>query len=306
MPSAPLRIIFFGTPDFAAASLKAMVAAGSNVVCVVTAVDKPAGRGQKITESAVKKTALALKIPILQPPNLKSPEFIDSMKGLQADLGVVIAFRMLPQIVWSMPKLGTINLHGSLLPNYRGAAPIHHAIINGEKVTGLTTFFLKHEIDTGDIISSAEISVGEEETVGELHDRMMQIGATLMVDTLKKIQDNEYQSYPQPDIVNVKSAPKLNRDFCELNLELNQQDFHNKLRGLSPSPGAWMKTSYGELKLLRGRRLDLAEIEQAVGIKVHEKRMIVHLSDGDYEILELQPSGKPKMLARDFINGLKK
>ena len=186
MPTTPLRIIFFGTPDFASASLEAMVAAGLNVVCVVTAVDKPAGRGQKITESSVKKTALALKIPILQPANLKSVEFTESMRAFQPDLGVVIAFRMLPQIVWSMPKLGTINLHGSLLPNYRGAAPIHHAIINGETKTGVTTFFLKHEIDTGDIISSAEISVGEEETVGELHDRMMVIGATLMVDTLQK------------------------------------------------------------------------------------------------------------------------
>ncbi|MEY4192568.1 MAG: hypothetical protein RJA00_799 [Bacteroidota bacterium] len=306
MPTTPLRIIFFGTPDFASASLEAMVAAGLNVVCVVTAVDKPAGRGQKITESSVKKTALALKIPILQPANLKSVEFTDSMRAFQPDLGVVIAFRMLPQIVWSMPKLGTINLHGSLLPNYRGAAPIHHAIINGETKTGVTTFFLKHEIDTGDIISSAEISVGEEETVGELHDRMMVIGATLMVDTLQKIQHNAYKSHPQPNIANIKSAPKLNRDFCELNFELSQQEFHNKLRGLSPSPGAWIKTIYGEIKLLRGKRLHHLEKNPAVGIAFSQKKMIVHLRDGDYEILELQPSGKPKMLARDFINGLKK
>jgi methionyl-tRNA formyltransferase len=164
MSVTPFRIIFFGTPDFASASLEAIVAAGLSVVCVVTAADKPAGRGQKISESAVKKTALALKIPILQPPNLKAPDFIETMSNYQADLGVVIAFRMLPEVVWSMPRLGTINLHGSLLPNYRGAAPIHHAIINGESTTGVTTFFLKHEIDTGDIISSTEIAVSEEET----------------------------------------------------------------------------------------------------------------------------------------------
>jgi methionyl-tRNA formyltransferase len=306
MSVTPFRIIFFGTPDFASASLEAIVAAGLSVVCVVTAVDKPAGRGQKISESAVKKTALALKIPILQPTNLKAPDFIETMSNYQADLGVVIAFRMLPEVVWSMPRLGTINLHGSLLPNYRGAAPIHHAIINGESTTGVTTFFLKHEIDTGDIISSTEIAVSEEETLGELHDRMMIIGATLMVDTLRKIQNNEHQSHPQPNITVVKSAPKLNRDFCELNFDLNQQAFHNKLRGLSPSPGAWMKTTFGDMKLFRGRRLEKSNSNQATGIEINQQKLIVHLYDGDYEILELQPAGKPKMLAKDFINGLKK
>lgn len=305
MSVTPLRIIFFGTPDFASASLEAIVAAGLNVVCVVTAADKPAGRSQKISESAVKKMALALKIPILQPPNLKALEFIETMSKYQPDLGVVIAFRMLPEVVWSMPRMGTINLHGSLLPNYRGAAPIHHAIINGESITGVTTFFLKHEIDTGDIISSTEITVSEEETFGELHDRMMVIGATLMVDTLRKIQNNEHQSHPQPNISVVKSAPKLNRDFCELNFDLSQQAFHNKLRGLSPSPGAWMKTTFGDMKLFQGRRLEKSNSKQAMGIEIYRKKLIVHLHDGDYEILELQPAGKPKMLAKDFINGLK-
>ncbi|MEY2871620.1 MAG: hypothetical protein RLZZ146_1543 [Bacteroidota bacterium] len=300
-----MRIVFFGTPDFASASLEAIVASGQNVVCVVTAPDKPAGRGQKLSESSVKKTAMALKIPILQPANLKAPEFIEALSAYQADIGVVIAFRMLPEVVWNMPKLGTINLHGSLLPNYRGAAPIHHAIINGEKITGVSTFFLKHEIDTGDLISSEEISIGEDETVGELHDRMMAVGAGLMVDTLQQIAKGEYSSHPQPTLEHLKSAPKLNRAFCELTLDLRVNDFHNKVRGLSPYPGAWIQSAYGDLKVLRGQVILHGATQPASGVEIMQKRLLVHLVDGDYEILELQAAGKPRMMSKDFINGVK-
>ncbi len=300
-----LRIVFFGTPDFAATSLSAMVAAGFQVVCVVTAVDKPVGRGQKIGESAVKKTAQSLGIPTLQPPNLKSSLFIESLASYRPDLGVVIAFRMLPEVVWSMPRLGTMNLHGSLLPNYRGAAPIHHAIINGERKTGVTTFFLKHEIDTGDIVSSVEMDIGEDETVGELHDRMMHTGANLMVNTLNQIEEGHYQTMPQPVISNSKVAPKLHRNFCELTTDLTVQDFHNKLRGLSPSPGAWMKTPFGEMKFLQGKILSKGIEQDALGAIISDKRFLIRLSDGDYEILQLQAPGKPKMASKDFINGIK-
>jgi methionyl-tRNA formyltransferase len=305
MTSSPLRIVFFGTPDFAATSLTAMVNAGFQVVCVVTAVDKPAGRGQKISESAVKKAAQSLNLPILQPSNLKSEVFIETLRGYQADLGVVIAFRMLPEIVWSMPRMGTINLHGSLLPNYRGAAPIHHAIINGEKVTGVTTFFLKHEIDTGDIVTKQEMSIGADESVGDLHDRMMYLGAKVMVDTLRLIQNGDYHTVPQSMSSDVKLAPKLNREFCELSTSMGVIEFHNKLRGLSPSPGAWMKTPFGDMKLLKGQILSLEAKTAVHGIEIADKKFIIHLNDGDYEILQLQASGKPKMTAKDFMNGIK-
>ncbi len=305
MTDRSLRIVFFGTPEFAATSLVAMVEAGFQVVCAVTAVDKPAGRGQKISESAVKKAAIALGIPVLQPVNLKSPSFIESLSHFNVDLGVVIAFRMLPEVVWSMPRLGTMNLHGSLLPNYRGAAPIHHAIIQGEKITGVTTFFLKHEIDTGDVVSSEPIEIGENETVGELHDRMMHIGAQLMVKTLDQIEKGTYTTSPQPELAQVKTAPKLNRDFCRLSLSLSVLEFHNKLRGLSPSPGAWMETPYGDLKLLQGQIVSTNQTTTELGFEIINKQLIVHLVDGDYEIQMLQPSGKPKMLTRDFLNGLK-
>jgi methionyl-tRNA formyltransferase len=300
-----LRIVFFGTPPFAATSLRALHEAGFNIVCVVTATDKPAGRGQKIAESAVKKAALSLGLTVLQPEKLKAATFVETLKSYSPDLGVVIAFRMLPEVVWNMPRLGTLNLHGSLLPNYRGAAPIHHAIINGELKTGVTTFFLKHEIDTGDIIDTREMNIGADETVGELHDRMMVIGAELVVDTVSKIQLGVYNTQAQLFTDTLHSAPKLNRDFCELTLNLSVHDFHNKLRGLSPSPGAWMKTPFGEMKLLRGCISIQGQINQESSIELTNKQFLIHLSDGDYEILELQPAGKGRMLAKDFLNGIK-
>jgi len=305
MSTKKLRILFFGTPDFAATSLKAMVENGFDVVGVVTAVDKPAGRGQKIQESAVKTVALSLGLPVFQPNNLKSDGFYQSMCDLRIDLGVVIAFRMLPERIWSLPQLGTINLHGSLLPQYRGAAPIHHAIINGESKTGVTTFFLKHEIDTGDIISSDTLIIGEDETVGELHDRMMVVGANLMVQTLATIQNNKQSSTPQVFNSTLKTAPKLNRVFCKLDFGMDLHSFHNKVRGLSPIPCAWLETEFGDMKIYRGAKHDV-KIPSQEKVFIHHKKLWIDLIDGTYEILELQLPGKPKMASRDFVNGLKK
>ena len=305
MAQSKLRIIFFGTPEFAAHSLEKMVLRGFDVVGVVTAIDKPAGRGQKISESAVKQKAKALGLRILQPSNLKSEEFALELQSLKPDLGVVIAFRMLPESVWSFPKLGTINLHGSLLPQYRGAAPIHHAIINGEKITGLTTFFLKHEIDTGDIIKTVSLTIGENETLGDLHDRMMEKGAELMVDTLQLITTGHYQTTPQVFHDTLKPAPKLNREFAEMKLDSSLDDFHNKVRGLSPFPGAWIKSPWGEMKIYLGEKLSNLAEDPTPSIKIQSKQLLICLKDGQYRVIQMQLAGKPRMSASDFINGLK-
>ena len=215
-----MRIVFFGTPEFAAHSLEKIVNEGFNVVAVITAPDKPAGRGRQLKSSEVKNCAIKLNIPVLQPTNLKSSDFIDDLTKLNVDLGVVIAFRMLPEAVWSAPKLGTINLHASLLPNYRGAAPIQHAIIQGEKITGVSTFFLKHEIDTGDLIDQKEVEIELSETGGTLHDKLMHVGADLMIQSLHKIASlgKDVPTFPQVYHENLKTASKLNRDFCQLSL----------------------------------------------------------------------------------------
>jgi methionyl-tRNA formyltransferase len=305
MAQPKLRIVFFGTPDFAAYSLEKIVRSGFDVVGVVTAIDKPAGRGQKISESAVKQKAIELGLKVYQPVNLKSEEFHNQLQELNPDLGVVIAFRMLPERVWSFPPLGTINLHGSLLPQYRGAAPIHHAIINGEKTTGLTTFFLKHEIDTGDIIAKTTLSIGENETVGELHDRMMVEGADLMVQTLELISSGEYKTTAQDFSEELKSAPKLNREFAELSLELNLNDFHNKVRGLSPFPGAWIKSQWGDMKIFQGEKLSEHAVSESKSITLESRQLLICLSDGCYKVLKMQLPGKPKMTSTEFINGLK-
>lgn len=305
MLKSNLRIVFFGTPDFAAFSLEKIVNSGFDVVGVVTAIDKPAGRGQKIAESAVKRKANELGLKVLQPANLKSEDFMSELESLKPDLGVVIAFRMLPEKVWSFPNLGTINLHGSLLPQYRGAAPIHHAIINGETATGLTTFFLKHEIDTGDIIAKTELLIGENETVGELHDRMMIEGADLIAHTLDLISDGHYQTYPQDFSADLKLAPKLNREFAELDFKLSLQDFHNKVRGLSPFPGAWIQSQWGDMKILSGEKMDLPVTDLVKTIAIQSRQLIVFLHDGCYKVNQMQLPGKPKMTATEFINGLK-
>jgi len=238
-----LRIVFLGTPEFASASLKALIDHGCNIVAVVTAPDKPAGRGKKISEPDVKRMANSYGLKVLQPVNLKSSEFVEQFRALDADLGIVVAFRMLPEVIWSMPAFGTFNLHASLLPNYRGAAPINHAIINGEKETGVSTFFLKHDIDTGDIILQQATPIGHDETVGELHDRLMMLGASLVVKTVEVIKSGDFSLIRQTDFVNegkiLQKAPKIYKEDCKINWQEPAERVYHKINGLSPYPAAF-------------------------------------------------------------------
>jgi methionyl-tRNA formyltransferase len=237
-----MRIIFMGTPQFAVASLDALIKAGSDIVAVVTAPDKPAGRGQKVNQSAVKQYADANGIKVLQPEKLKNPEFIQELEALKADLQVVVAFRMLPEVVWNMPPKGTINLHASLLPQYRGAAPINWAIINGEKESGVTTFFLKHDIDTGDILFTEKVTLTGTETAGDLHDRLMNKGAGLLVKTVKGIESGRYNEHPQEQLaegIELKHAPKIFKTDCLVDFNQPVEQVYNLIRGLSPSPTAY-------------------------------------------------------------------
>ncbi|WP_395802765.1 methionyl-tRNA formyltransferase, partial [Daejeonella sp.] len=235
-----MKIVFMGTPDFAVASLNALLEAGFDVVGVITAPDKPSGRGQKINESAVKQFAQEKGLKILQPVKLKDPEFINELRSLQADLQVVVAFRMLPEMVWNMPPKGTINLHGSLLPQYRGAAPINWAIINGEKESGVTTFLLKQEIDTGDILFAESVKIEEQDSAGDLHDKLMTIGADLLVKTVKSIESGDYKEIPQDKMSEkeLKSAPKIYKEDCLINWNQEVRTVQNHIRGLSPYPTA--------------------------------------------------------------------
>lgn len=302
MPSEKLRIIFFGTPEFAATSLRAMAEAGHQVIAVITAPDKPAGRGQKTRISAVKQAALDLGLNLLQPPNLKDPAFVEELRNLKPDLGVVIAFRMLPEIVWSMPVLGTFNLHASLLPDYRGAAPINHAIINGETTTGLTTFFLRHEIDTGDIVLQEKVEILPDENAGELHNKLMMKGAELVLQTLHLIEKGNWQTHPQNDNGNWHQAPKLNREFCRLSQNSAAEQIRNKIRGLSPVPGAWIETEYGVLKIYEARMTAIPADKEVLSIG--GKNLYLNASDFKLQLIWIQPEGKPRMQAADFINGL--
>ena len=303
-----MRILFFGTPEFAANSLELIVKEGFEIVAVVTAPDKPAGRGRQIKESEVKISAQKLNLPILQPTNLKSEDFLKIVQDLKVDLGVVIAFRMLPQQIWSAPKLGTINLHASLLPQYRGAAPIQHAIINGDTKTGVTTFFLKHEIDTGDLIDQEEVEISPDETGESLHDKLMVIGAQVMVKSLKKILEfrENTPTFPQKNSPDLKLASKINRDFCKLNIIDSALDVHNKVRGLSPYPGSWIESEFGDLKVLKTNfNPSIITNTSKKGIFIENKKMYIGCSDNLLEVIEIQPQGKPKMSASAFINGLR-
>ena len=243
MSSNDFRIVFMGTPEFAVASLKSLIESGFNVVAVVTAPDKPAGRGQKLQESDVKQYAKYLNIPILQPEKLKDAEFIDQLRELKADLNVVVAFRMLPEIIWSMPRLGTINLHASLLPQYRGAAPINWAIINGDKKTGITTFFIEKEIDTGKIIHFKEVEIAETDNAGTLHDKLMLSGAALLTETVSGIKTGIYPQLDQKSVLPEDSilhpAPKIFKETCKINWDNEIDKTYNFIRGLSPYPAAW-------------------------------------------------------------------
>jgi methionyl-tRNA formyltransferase len=309
-----MRIIFMGTPAFAVPSLTILVEHGYNVVAVVTAPDKPAGRGQKLQMSPVKEYALQKNIPLLQPVKLSDPAFIDELRGYKADLQIVVAFRMLPEVVWSMPPMGTFNLHGSLLPQYRGAAPIHHAVMNGEEVTGLTTFFLKHEIDTGNIILRREVPVGADETTGELHDRMMQIGAELLLETVRLIESGTVKTIPQSELSTAGKilypAPKIFREHCKLDFSRSSEELFNQVRGLSPSPGAFFE--YQEpgkdpvaIKVYRCRAVFAGTVLTHELFTDNKSYIRISAKDGFIEPLELQVPGKKRMTVKELLQGFR-
>ncbi len=310
MKKEDLKIVFFGTPEFAVASLARLVDSGYNISGVVTMPDKEAGRGRKLTQSDVKKYALVKGLHIMQPEKLKSSEFIEELRAINADLFIVIAFRMLPEIVWTMPRLGTFNLHGSLLPKYRGAAPINRAIMNGEKETGVTTFFLKHEIDTGDIIGSRSIPIGKNDNVGVIYDKLMNIGADMVIETVENIINGTLTAIPQPE-GEFTPAPKIFKEDCKIDWNKSAVDIHNHIRGLSPYPAA-----YSYLEDINGKSMDVKIFESSIAddykfdqiskpgeIAVRNKKMYVNTGDGTIEILSLQPSGKKRMETSAFLLG---
>ena len=306
-----LRIIFMGTPDFAVPSLEKLVNAGFEVVAVITAPDKPAGRGLQLNESAVKKFALSKGLKILQPEKLKDQAFIEELRSLNADLQVVVAFRMLPEIVWNMPPMGTINVHGSLLPQYRGAAPINWAIINGEKETGVTTFKLRHEIDTGDILLQEKLEIGEAETAGQLYDRMKEIGAELLIQTITKLTGNMLKETPQSTISNVSlnhphlhHAPKISTETCEIKWEKSTSDIYNLIRGLSPQPAAFTFLNGKKLRIFLAEK-EIAAIKESPGeiVSDHKWYLKFACSNGYISVKELQLEGKKKMHIENFLRG---
>ncbi|MFA4867755.1 MAG: methionyl-tRNA formyltransferase [Pedobacter sp.] len=301
-----MRLVFMGTPDFAVASLNALVEAGFDVVGVVTAADKPAGRGQKLQESAVKQYAIAKGLKVLQPIKLKDPEFIAELKSLHADLQVVVAFRMLPEIVWNMPPKGTINLHASLLPQYRGAAPINHAIINGETESGVTTFFLKHEIDTGDVIFSEKVTITSEDSAGDLHDKLMNVGAGLLVNTVQAIAEGNYTEQPQPQSDELKHAPKIFKEHCLINWNQPVQTVYNLIRGLSPYPTAFTKLNDKTLKVFKAE-LEEKETGLAPGTFLSDGKTYLKFAakDGFIRLTDLQYEGKKRMQIDEFLRGMR-
>jgi len=302
----PMKIVFMGTPDFAVASLDALLQANFDVVGVVTAPDKPAGRGQKINESAVKKYAAEKGLNILQPEKLKSQEFISSLKALDADLQVVVAFRMLPEIVWTMPKKGTINLHGSLLPQYRGAAPINHAIINGEKTSGVTTFFLKQEIDTGDIIFSDQVEITDEDTAGSLHDKLMAVGANLLVKTVRAIEQGNFTEQPQPNSSTLNHAPKIFKENCKIDWSKSVQSIYNLIRGLSPYPTAFTFLNGKTLKVFKAD-LEFVQPDIEPGHFLTDGKTYLKFaaSNGFIKLIDIQYEGKKRMPVEDFLRGIR-
>ena len=312
MHNKDLKIVFFGTPDFAVTSLKTIVENGYNVVGVVTATDKMAGRGHKLSTSPVKNFALSKGLKILQPEKLKDPVFIEELKSLEADLFVVIAFRMLPEIVWKMPPLGTFNLHASLLPKYRGAAPINHAIINGESKSGVTTFFLQQEIDTGDIIDRVEVEICDTDDAGTLHDKLMDLGAELTLKTITAIAQGSLKTVPQDELIEKGSvscpAPKIFKDTGNIDWNKTADVIHNLVRGLSPHPGAWTllksdTTKPVEVKIFKTKVIEDKSNLSPGTVVVEGNRMMVACKDSFLEILELQPAGKKRMTTDAFLRG---
>jgi methionyl-tRNA formyltransferase len=303
-----LRIVFMGTPEFAVGILDTILQNKYEVVGVITAADKPAGRGQKIKYSAVKEYALAHELPLLQPTNLKDESFLAELKALNANLQIVVAFRMLPKVVWEMPSLGTFNLHASLLPNYRGAAPINWAIINGETKTGVTTFFIDDKIDTGAMILNAETPISKTESAGELHDRLMQLGSETVIQTLALLEKGNVTTTIQQDTADIKTAYKLNKENCKIDWTKSASEIHNLIRGLSPYPAAWCFFSD------KGDEWNIKIYEASIVYEAHsltigqlvctKKELKIAVQDGFIQILSLQFPGKKKMTTAELLNGI--
>lgn len=302
-----LRIVFMGTPDFAVTTLKALVDNNYNIVGVITAPDKPAGRGRKLNESAVKKYAKEAGLNILQPTNLKSTSFIDELQALKANLQVVVAFRMLPEVVWKMPEFGTFNLHASLLPNYRGAAPINWAIINGETKTGVSTFFIDEKIDTGEMILQEETPIEGSENAGSLHDRLMAMGSELVVKTVALIKKGHVSTTPQKETNEIKTAYKLNKENCKIDWDTSINDIYNKIRGLSPYPAAWCTLINGndtlDVKIYSAEK-ELCDHKYKSGTVITTKKNLkVSVSEGYLNITEIKLPGKRTMPIQSLLNG---
>ncbi len=311
MENKSLRIVFMGTPDFAVESLKALVENKYNVVGVITAPDRPAGRGQKLKQPPVKEYALQVGLPVLQPEKLKNEDFLAELSALKADLQVIVAFRMLPEVVWNMPPKGSLNLHGSLLPQYRGAAPINWAVINGDKKTGVTTFFLQHEIDTGNIIMQEEMPIEENDTAGTVHDKMMVLGAEVVLKTMEAIHKNEVKAIPQNEFSDetvLLPAPKIFKDDCKISWQDSSETIRNKIRGLSPYPTAWT-----EFEMVNGKKISTkifnSEINDSIrlapGAIESDNKTYIAIGTADKAILikDLQLAGKKRMLTEDLLRG---
>ena len=297
-----------GTPDFAVEPLRRLVDAGKNIVAVITMPDKPAGRGHKIQFSPVKEYALSVGLPILQPTNLKDPEFIEELRSYQADLQIVVAFRMLPEIVWNMPPLGTFNLHASLLPQYRGAAPINWAVINGETETGITTFFLQHEIDTGNIIMQEKITIAPDDNAGIVHDRLMMLGADLVLKTVEQIESGNISSMPQPE-GELKAAPKIFKDTCLINFNTTAEAVRNLVRGLAPYPAAWIELTdpsgnTTNMKIYEASK-ELCTPTHPAGTLICDGKKVLKVAvlDGYIHLDQVQLAGKKRMPSADLMRG---
>ncbi len=307
-----LRIVFMGTPDFAVASLQKLVESGCDVVAVITSPDRPSGRGLQLTASPVKVYAVSQNIAVLQPEKLKNVAFLEELQSYQADLQVVVAFRMLPEVVWNMPPKGTFNLHASLLPQYRGAAPINWAIMNGETETGATTFFLEHEIDTGKIIFQVKETIDPDDTIGTLYERLMHKGADLTLKTVLAIEANDYPQIPQPEADIIKTAPKIFKETCEINWNQPSEAIRNFVRGLSPYPAAWTTLNGKVCKIFKVRNINL-ETVQELNLKEssqswhtdNKKNLYRRTADGWLAVEELQIEGKKRMSIEDFLRGVK-
>ncbi|RMG77307.1 MAG: methionyl-tRNA formyltransferase [Bacteroidetes bacterium] len=313
MKNKNLKIIYFGTPDFAVAPLKKLIEAGKNVIAVVTAPDKPAGRGHKLQSPPVKQFAESHQIPVLQPRNLKSEAFLKELQSFDADLFIVVAFRMLPEQVWNMPPLGTFNLHASLLPQYRGAAPINWAVINGETQTGVTTFFIQHDIDTGNIILQKEVPISPSETAGELHNKLMKAGADLVLETVNKIENGNVETIPQSQLIKpgetLKTAPKIFKPDCRINWNNTVENIYNFIRGLAPYPAAYTEIEIaGErypLKIFKVEKEPENHNETPGTLITDFKKSIkIAATNGFIELKEIQPQGKRKQTVKEFLNGI--